>query len=117
MITPNEYNNMKTENTIEDVIAKIDELILKESKNPSYEWLDIIYSGELSKETRNEIAVRYIQAGWDTVCHRTSSESGERPGLTRIIFLTKGTKDVWLGIFKNGAGYFMVSNENKEIKS
>ena len=39
-----------------------------------------------SKDIRDEIANLYVQKGWSKVEHMTSSENGERPGLTEFKF-------------------------------
>ena len=51
-----------------------------------YPWEEAIIDHEFSVEARNEIAQRYIKAGWKYVYHNTSSEHGERPGLTSFKF-------------------------------
>lgn len=42
---------------------------------------------------RNTVAQKYKNAGWDYVYHITSSEHGDRPGLTRFIFSTEKLDD------------------------
>jgi hypothetical protein len=50
-------------------------------------YVDIIIPGELSNKTmREKIKKMYLSVGWADVVFLTSSESGERPGLTAITF-------------------------------
>lgn len=51
-----------------------------------YPWEEAIIDGELSVSVRNELAQRYKAAGWKYVYHQTSSENGERAGLTAFKF-------------------------------
>ena len=65
---------------IDEIIVKIDESIKR--YHGWYPWESAIIEGELSLTIRNEIAQSYKDAGWKYVEHETSSENGERPGLT-----------------------------------
>ena len=58
---------------------KLDELEKKEA----------IIDGECPMNARNSIRQKYKEAGWDYVYHITSSEHGDRPGLTHFIFSTE----------------------------
>jgi hypothetical protein len=44
----------------------------------------VLLEGELTKEERQKIVIAYIKAGWSKVTSQTSSENGERPGLTKF---------------------------------
>ena len=44
----------------------------------------LIYDGELNKEVCSKIASMYMKAGWRTAICKTSSDNGERPGLTGL---------------------------------
>lgn len=82
--TPHDIKMRTFEGRIEDLIAKIE---VEFTRNKERETkFDIIVSGEWPKDERDEVAKRYEQAGWKKVTHRTSSENGERPGLTRFWF-------------------------------
>ena len=52
------------------------------------EFYLIVIEGELNRPLCNKIANLYKQAGWATATCKTSSESGERPGLTGLRLTT-----------------------------
>ena len=93
MITPYEANNLTIDTkTLLDIEKAIDESI--KQFHGWYRYECAIISGEYSIETRNAIGKRYKDAGWKYVYHQTSSENGERAGLTSFIFSNiKLTKD------------------------
>lgn len=71
--------------TLEDY--DVDGLIYKIDKNLKkfhgwYPWESALLEEELPLEIRNEIAIKYLKAGWIYVYHITTSENGERAGLT-----------------------------------
>ena len=92
MLGPDAVRIMKRERDLKDMnafIAKIDAEIENDIKiwNREGTHVEAIITGEPSLELRDEIAKCYIdEAGWGYVYHRTSSENGERPGLTHFIF-------------------------------
>jgi len=45
----------------------------------------LVIEGELNREVCKEIAKIYTNAGWTKVSCKTSSDGGERPGLTGLI--------------------------------
>lgn len=48
--------------------------------------MEIVISGEYSRELRDQVSQAYINNGWSKIEHQTSSENGERPGLTGMKF-------------------------------
>lgn len=85
MIYPNELddynvNYYKLEKEIDDSIK---------SFHGWHEWEEAIIDGEYPINVRNTIGQKYKEAGWNYVYHITSSEHGDRPGLTRFIFSTR----------------------------
>ena len=89
MITPNELNDYnvnynKFEEEIDDSIKRF---------HGWYKWEEAIIDGEYPINVRNTIGQKYKEAGWDYVYHITSSEHGDRPGLTRFIFSTEKLDD------------------------
>ena len=83
MITPAELEQYEIENAnIEAIIIDIDTEIKKNHGNHPYE--DAVLLKEYSKVIREEVARRYREAGWAYVIHRTSSENGERAGITHF---------------------------------
>lgn len=94
MISPAEYNKMhyQDENLVSKVIAGID---IKLREMPLFNWAEAVISGEYDSSLRDEVAKRYIDHGWFAVAHRTSSENGERAGLTEFVLLTEDTFHKW----------------------
>lgn len=85
MITKKDLANMEIENiNFEEVEKAIDDSI--KSFHGWYPWEEAIIIGEYSIEIRNIIGKKYKNAGWKHVYHRTSSENGERAGLTDFKF-------------------------------
>lgn len=88
MIKPNDLKNIEIENTnFEELETKIDNGI--KSSHGLYPWETAIIEGEYSLESRNMIARKYKENGWNFVYHQTSSENGERAGLTCFMLSTK----------------------------
>lgn len=84
MITPNELSS-SNDYSIDDIIAEIDAEIVE--NHHLYPMCDFaILTKEYPKSVRDEIARKYRDSGWNFVGHRTSSENGERPGLTEFRF-------------------------------
>lgn len=44
----------------------------------------VVIGGEITGSYRDELAKRYTEAGWVSMVFQTSSENGERPGLTQV---------------------------------
>lgn len=92
MLSPVAVRKIKKEKEFKDMgtyINKIDAEMRKDIElwNREGTRVEAIITGEPSVELRDEIARCYINdAGWGYVYHRTSSENGERPGLTHFIF-------------------------------
>lgn len=82
MITPNQLYTLHKYD-IDEVESKIDTSIKR--NHGMYPWEIAILDREYETEIRDELARRYINAGWNYVYHHTSSENGERPGLTCFI--------------------------------
>ena len=76
--------NMRDVEIIEGgkVIIDIDTAIKR--NHGQYPYENAILLKEYPVSVRDEIARRYLEAGWKYVIHRTSSENGERPGLTHF---------------------------------
>lgn len=83
MITPTELQQYEIENAnIEAIIADIDKEIKRNHGKFVYE--SAMLTNEYPKSVRDEISRRYREAGWEYVTHSTSSEKGQRPGLTEF---------------------------------
>lgn len=67
---------------VEEAVSKFEAQMLKEDKDEQYYHLVIV--GEYNRQTCDEIEKIYSDGGWDKVKCRTSSENGERGGLTGL---------------------------------
>jgi hypothetical protein len=85
MIKPGELDSVENVN-LDELEKKIDESIHR--FHGWYPWEQAIIDGEYSVEVRNAIGQRYKDNGWNFVYHRTTSENGEKAGLTSFIFST-----------------------------
>lgn len=88
MITPKDLKEVEIKKVDFDKLeAEIDESM--KIYHGDYSWEQAIIEGEYSLEVRNEIARKYKAAGWSFVYHRTSSEVGDKSGLTIFLFSMK----------------------------
>ena len=98
MITPEELKEKMINDTIFSKLEKeIDESIINQTG--FYPWEQALIRGEYSIEIRNIIAEKYKANGWNFVYHRTSSENGERPGITYFMFSEKEIDDKYVKNF------------------
>ena len=67
---------------VEEAVSKFEAQMLKEEKDEQYYHLVIV--GEYNRQTCDEIEKIYSDGGWTKVKCRTSSENGERCGLTGL---------------------------------
>lgn len=85
MITPNDLSKLNTQKyNIEDLEQQIDKSI--QDFHGWHPWEVALLRGEIPLSVRMQIAQNYCDAGWNYVYHITSSENGERPGLTEFYF-------------------------------
>ena len=68
----------------EEIIEKIEKELKNETDLVFQDRVEIVIDGEYSNRDREEAVRKYISVGWSSVAHRTSSENGERSGLTRF---------------------------------
>lgn len=85
--TPEEINkkiNLKESDILLEIV--INELF----NSTTLDWYDnfyeIILESEYSKESRDYVVEEFKKVGWKKIEHKTSSENGERPGLTSFKF-------------------------------
>jgi len=64
------------------VLNEFEEKLIKEEKGRTYYHL--VIAGEYSRGLLDKVEQAYRRAGWKNVTCRTSSENGERPGLTGL---------------------------------
>ena len=67
----------------EEALSKFEEQFANEDTDLDYYHLVIV--GEYNRETCDEIQQTYINAGWSRAKCSTSSEKGERGGLTGLV--------------------------------
>jgi len=67
---------------LEEIITKFEEKFSKEEKDNDYYHLVIV--GEYNRKICDKVEEIYLEAGWSDVRCRTSSENGERGGLTSL---------------------------------
>jgi hypothetical protein len=67
---------------VEEAVSKFEEQFAKDEKDREFYHLVIV--GEYNRQTCDEVEKIYSQAGWSRVKCRTSSENGERGGLTGL---------------------------------
>ena len=86
MLTPTDCKNLidTDKHKLDMLERKIDAEI--RNHHGDYPWEEALLDCELSLMTRNSLAKRYTDAGWNYVYHHTSSENGERYGLTSFVF-------------------------------
>lgn len=85
--TPEEINEKINLNE-KDILLEnvINELINSTTLDWNYNHIVIIIPSEYSKESRDYVVEEFKKVGWKKIEHKTSSESGERPGLTSFNF-------------------------------
>lgn len=71
----------ETGTAVDEVMAKIDKQILKQSQEDPCEIYRVVVSDTLSQAQRDQVVAEYVAAGWSSVYSKTSAENGERPGL------------------------------------
>jgi len=67
---------------VEEAVSKFELQFAKDEKDLEYYHLVIV--GEYNRQTCDEIEKKYSEGGWNHVKCRTSSENGERGGLTGL---------------------------------
>lgn len=81
MLGPKDLNSVKYD--MDKIISEIDASLKVFHK--WYPWDSAILDYELPVEVRNELAIKYLN-GWKYIYHITTSENGERAGLTAFHF-------------------------------
>ena len=85
--TPEEIKNKLFLNE-KDILL---ETVINELNNSTtLDWYDnyyiVIIQSEYSKKSRDYVVEEFKKVGWKKIEHKTSSENGERPGLTSFKF-------------------------------
>lgn len=85
LTSPDEIKRTALKASVEAAIEQIEDEFAEDT--PDYgDHIRIIIVGEYTTDVRNEVARQYRKRGWSEVTHVTSSENGERPGLTSFMF-------------------------------
>lgn len=79
--SPKDMNTTTTE-SVRQVVEKFELKLSKQDKSESYYHL--VISGEYNRATLDEVEKIYKDAGWIGVRCKTSTENGERGGLTGL---------------------------------
>ena len=85
--TPEEINkkiNLKESDILLEIV--INELFNSTTLDWYDNYYEIIIQSEYSKESRDYVVEEFKKVGWKKIEYKTSSESGERPGLTSFNF-------------------------------
>ena len=117
-ISPDAVYGFNTENHfVCSAIEKINtELITLSSSNNQIDvYPEVFLEGELDYSIRNKIAQEYIIAGWKCVAHQTTSENGERAGLTYFVFLTENTLKKWIDSNNTEKHYMVFKDDVKDL--
>lgn len=67
---------------LKEALSKFEQMLLEEKKNQSY--YHIVINGEYNRDICDNIEKLYTEQGWEKVTCKTSSENGERRGLTGL---------------------------------
>ena len=96
MTTMKEFQSQTNKRAIHEMAKGIEQAIKDCKTGRYYPWANAIIDGEFSLSDRNEVAKKYIEeGGWYAVFHKTSSENGERPGLTSFGLFTPESYAKW----------------------
>ena len=100
---------------IEKFAERMEEIIdnhLKCGNKGLYSWRDYIFDSELNSDIRDEIAKRYIKAGWEVVVHQTSKENEDMPGgVTYFAFLQRDEVAKFFETMTNIESYHIFGSE------
>jgi hypothetical protein len=88
-ITHKKNDMIVTPQQMEGNLSKLDEALLKfeqkfNQQEKGQNYYHIVISGEYDRKVLDEVARLYESAGWSVKACRTSSENGERGGLTGL---------------------------------
>lgn len=82
-VTTPQDMDVATPKMVEDAVNAFEKAFKDQPKSENFYHL--VIEGEFSRPTCNAVESIYKQAGWTKVQCRTSSENGERGGLTGLI--------------------------------
>lgn len=85
--SPEDIRMMDIKERIQLLISEIESKFRNKEFLKVSESINISISGEkYSKDVRDAVCELYVRKGWTEVTNQTSSENGERPGLTGFKF-------------------------------
>lgn len=88
--TPESMEASVNEQEVRVLVEAFDQEL--ESETKGHAWYHVVVAGEYNRVTLDSVEAEYYAAGWKHVLCQTSSENGERPGLTGLQLWT--VKDV-----------------------
>ncbi len=80
--TPESMEAGINEQAVKVLVEAFDQKL--ESETMGHAWYHVVVAGEYNRATLDSVEAEYLAAGWKHARCRTSSESGERPGLTGL---------------------------------
>lgn len=91
VMTPERFitNNSAAKQLVEMVEAQFKQ-VKEDGEWDGSSTVVIRVAGEFTPQLRDKVAERYTKAGWEKVDHHTSSEKGEKPGVTAFVFYLGG---------------------------
>ncbi len=95
MLTPCDMKHFEINKTDLDKLEDAIDASVK-SNHGNYPYECAILHNEYPLSVRDAISKRYKLAGWNYVYHITSSENGERPGLTEFIFSIEKLSETYI---------------------
>ena len=114
-ISPKELIEMKMLSKVDGYVERIDDYL--KTHEPMHEWFEATIQSEIPVVARHEIARRYIEAGWYKVYHHTTSENGERAGLSCFVFVTSDSVGIFERAHKNNLSTYWCVSEDGVYKS
>lgn len=85
MITPELLEDYEVQGLKYDMLeAEIDKSV--KEHHGEFPWERAILKQDLSMKARNNLAKRYLGAGWMYVYHRTTTMNDENPNVTTFVF-------------------------------
>ena len=83
LTSPEKFNGIDKK---DEIIELIENEFDNDLTNDHDTYIHIGIFGEFTKEARDLVVEDYLKRGWSDVTHQTSSENGERGGLTGFKF-------------------------------
>ena len=69
--------------------------LIKSAHSQFEPWAQAFVDGNYSVELRDAVAKKFIEAGWNKVCHISNNELGTGRGTVTFVLLTEETCNDW----------------------